>query len=329
MEEQPVNKNSSDEIDLGQVFQMIGNGFNKLGIAFLRLFLYLKKRAFIVGGLALLGLCIGYGLNQITEEKSKIEVLVKPILDSKNYLYDVVAEIENKIRAKDTIFFNDIGIKVEDLGHFKITIESIEGKNNKKEDLEYLKFLEKFQNNTQFSDVIRSEILKNSSLNHRIIFTFKNPSEGKVFAVKVMEYINSSDFFRDLTAINRENAIIRLKQNELLIKQIDSLIAEYTESIAGDKSSPAENRILLDNEKPMEITSLFQFKNSLIQNSAQKRIELQEQEEPINILNMGNPQRIVKPFFGRKLVLVPILFVAIFLVWELILIFDKKARALL
>ena len=48
MAEQP-NNNTSDEIDLGQLFQMIGRGFNKLGISFLRLFLYLKKRAFILG----------------------------------------------------------------------------------------------------------------------------------------------------------------------------------------------------------------------------------------------------------------------------------------
>ncbi|MFT5737592.1 MAG: hypothetical protein ACI9SG_001941, partial [Maribacter sp.] len=37
------NQNNSDEIDLGQLFRMIGNGFNSLFRGFLKVFLYLKK----------------------------------------------------------------------------------------------------------------------------------------------------------------------------------------------------------------------------------------------------------------------------------------------
>ncbi|MEL6306400.1 MAG: hypothetical protein AAFQ20_16680 [Bacteroidota bacterium] len=65
MAEQQQNQ-SNDEIDLGQLFQLIGKGFNRLGVGFLRLFLYLKKRALILSGLVILGVAMGYGLNQIT-----------------------------------------------------------------------------------------------------------------------------------------------------------------------------------------------------------------------------------------------------------------------
>lgn len=324
MTEQP-KQNTSDEIDLGQLFRMIGNWFNKLGLGFLKLFLYVKQKALILGGLIVLGLGIGYGLNQITEEKKKIEVIVKPNLDSENYLYDVVEEIESNIKAKDTSFFKNIGVPIRNLKQFKISVEPIKGKKDKLIDIEYLRLLEKFQNNSQFSDVIRSEFLKNSTLNHRIVFVFKNAVDGRIFAEKVMEYINSTEYFQGLMAISNENAKIRIKQNGMLIQQIDVLINNYTESIANDKNQQLENRILLDNEKPMDITGLLSFKNRLIQDIEGKKIELQEQIEPVNVLNFGKPQQIIKKFFGKKPVLIPLIFIGLFLLWELFLFLNQRA----
>ena len=271
MAEQPNRNNNSDEIDLGQLFQMIGRGFNKLGIAFLRLFLYLKKRAFILGGLILLGFGMGYGLNQITEESKKIEVIVQPNLDTENYLYDIVTEIENNIKSGDTAFFKELGLKNIDVGQLGIKVEPIEVDKSRKGDLE---LFEKFKDNPNVSDIIKNELLKNSALDHRIIFSFKNVEDGKVFAKKAMNYINSNQFFHQLIATSNENAQNRIKQNESLINQIDLLIKNYTASIGEDQRKPLDDKILLDNEKPIDITGLLQLKNRLIQNIELKKMEL-------------------------------------------------------
>ena len=98
---------SNDEIDLGQLFNMIGNGFNRLFRWFLRIFLYFKKNLLILLTLAVVGALIALGLNQIVTEKLKIEVIVKPNLESKGYLYDVVNEIDANIKANDTAFFRN------------------------------------------------------------------------------------------------------------------------------------------------------------------------------------------------------------------------------
>mgnify|MGYP001792666627 CR=1 FL=1 len=327
MTEQP-KQNTSDEIDLGQLFRMIGNWFNKLGLGFLKLFLYLKKRALILVGLIVLGLGIGYGLNQITEKKKKIEVIVKPNLDSENYLYDVVGEIQSNIKAKDTAFFKGLGVPTNNIGQYKIEVEPIDGKKKKKIDFEYLELLEKFQNNTEFSEIIRNELLRNSALNHRIIFTFKSTAEGQVFAERIMEYINSTNFFRKLIKASNENATTRIKQNESLIQQIDLLIATYIKSIDEQEKQLLDSRVSVDNEKPMDVTGLFQLKNRLIQDSEQKKIELQEQEQeqPINILNFGKPQQIIKPFFGKNLVLLPMLLLLGYFVVLLLIYLNRKTK---
>ena len=83
----PDKQNSSDEIDLGQLFQLIGNGFNAIFNWFLRVFLYLKRNLLLLIVLVVIGLAIGYGLNQIISEKYKSEVIVKPQLESTSKRY--------------------------------------------------------------------------------------------------------------------------------------------------------------------------------------------------------------------------------------------------
>lgn len=329
MADQPVNNSNSDEIDLGQLFQMIGKGFNKIGIAFLRLFLYLKKNAIILGILLVIGVGLGYGLNQISRNKLKIEVIVKPNLESKNYLYDVVSEVESNIRAKDSVFFKDIGVEVSNLGEFKITIEPIEDAKNKEADLEYLELLEKFQANEEFLDIIKSELSNKSTLNHRITFLFKDPSQGKIFAEKVMNYINSNGYFKELVVTSNQNAFERIKRNETFIKQIDELISRYSQSFNAQSGKEIDERIVLDNTEKMNVTGLFSLKNQLIQSTERKRIEIKEQRDAINIVNFGNTQKVKKVFFARGMVLIPTCLIGLFFMFSAIKYLNNKAKELL
>ncbi len=328
MADQPANNNNSDEIDLGQLFQMIGRGFNKIGIAFLRVFLYLKKNALILGILAIIGVGLGYGLNQISRDKLKIEVIVKPNLESKNYLYDVVAEVESNIRAKNSVFFKNIGIDVTNLGEFKITIEPIEDEKKGEGNLEYLELLEKFQANEEFLDLIKSELSNKTTLNHRIIFLFKNPSEGKLFAKKVMEYINSNDYLKELVITSNQNALERIERNETFIKQIDELISIYSKSFNAQSSQNVDGRIVLDNNEKMNVTGLFSLKNQLIKNTEQKKIEIKEQKQAINIINFGNTQQVKKVFFAKGTVLIPLCLVGLFFAISILRYANRKASEL-
>ena len=71
-------QNSSDEIDLGQLFQLIGRVFNAMFKFFLRIFIYLKKNIFILLGLVILGFGVGYALSKIVSKKLKTEVKSRP-----------------------------------------------------------------------------------------------------------------------------------------------------------------------------------------------------------------------------------------------------------
>lgn len=325
MAEQPKN-NTSDEIDLKQLFQLVGRGFNRIFIGFLRLFLYIKKNIFILIGLGILGMAAGFGLKQITSEEMKTEVIVRPNIESKDYLYDVVAEIQANIKAKNPGFFTPLGLDVQKLKGFKVSIEPIGNKNNKLEDeLKYLELLKGLDISSSVSDVVRAEILSRNSLNHKITFSYKENTDGDGSAQKLMEYINSNPYFNELIAVYSENAEKRILENTSLIKQLNELIDQYGKNLAAEKTSPNENRIILDGEEEMDIRSLFDLKNDLIRDIEAKRVELKTRENAIKVINFGKPQQVIKSFFTQDLVILPIIFILGFFAWSFLAFLNKKA----
>lgn len=326
MAEQPVNQNTSDEIDLGQLFQLIGNGFNKLGIFFLRVFLYLKKNAIILSALVVLGGVLGYGLKFITSEKMQIDVIVRPNLESKDYLYDVVAEIESNIKTKNQTFFNDLGISLEEIKGFEVAIEPVKKDADKATDkqLEYLEVLQKFQNTDLVTDVLREELLKNTELNHRISFKYVN-TNGSGIAEKLIEYINSNGYFEKLVAVYTENSMTRIKQNEVLINQIDTLVQAYADKLNKSESNIEPGKLVLQNDERLNVTGLLDLKTKLIEDTEIKKMELEEMTGPISIINFGKPHEVSKAFFGKKIIIAPLLLIALFFLISILKYLNRKA----
>lgn len=327
MADQPVNQNNSDEIDLGQLFQMIRNGLNKLGVLFLRFFLYLKKSALILIGLVVLGVAIGFGLKFITTEKVQIDVIVRPNLESKDYLYDVIDEIESNIKDKNPTFLSRLDITEEDLKGFEVSIAAVkkEEKEDNEKQLEYLEVLQKFQNTDLIADVVREELLKKTELNHRITFTYKN-SNGEEIARKLLDYINSNGYFTELLSVQRENSRERIEKSEVLIAQIDTIIQSYSKNL-NKQGSPLDTGklVLQNNEERLNVTGLISLKTQLIEDIEEKKMELKQLNGPISVINFGNPHEVTKTFFGKKITVLPMILLGIFFLLSIIKYLNRKA----
>lgn len=325
----PNNTNSSDEIDLGQLFQLIGKGFNSFFRGILRIFLYLKKNALILLGLIVLGGAIGYGLNRIVSKKLKTEVIVKPNLDSRNYLYEVVDEIQSNIKAKDTLFFKDLGIAIENLDGFEVTVESLgDTRKNNEQGTEYLELLKGFEGSSEaISDIVRAEILSKSTLiNHKITFYFKDPIIGQEYAKKLMTYINSNEYFNELIEIYNVNSKERIKQNTKLVEQIDGLITSYGNKLASKDNNPvAQGTISFDTEEKIDLKGLFDLKNGLLKDIESKKVELKTRTEAVKVINFGKPQQVQKAFFGKNIILIPLILIGLFFLGSFLKFLNKKA----
>ncbi|KAB7528659.1 hypothetical protein F8C76_12420 [Flagellimonas olearia] len=326
MADQPVHQNTSDEIDLRQLFQLVEKGFNKLGTLFLRLFLYLKKNAIVLFGLVILGAAIGYGLKFISTEKLKVDVIVRPYLHSKDYLYDVVSEIEANIKVQNEAFFQELGISSEDLKGFQISIEPVKKDAEKAADgeLEYLEVLQKFEKTDLISDILREEVLNQTELNHRITFEYKSVGGDKI-ARKLMDYINSNEYFKELVFIQATNSKERINKNEVLISQIDTIIKNYSSNLSKQEGSIGSGQVLFQNEERVNVAALLNLKTELIKDTEDRKIELSELTNPIGVINFGTPHQVSKAFFSKKIILIPLVLVAGFFLFSFLLYLNKKA----
>ena len=321
-------QNSSDEIDLGQVFQLIGRGFNNVFLFFLRFYSYLKSNVFILIALVIVGFGLGFGLNKLTTKKLKTEIIVKPQLESKNYLYDVIDEIQSNISSKDTLYFKRIGIENVDFNGLEINISRVIEEGNTDSDLKYLKLLQSFENTDAIADIVRAELQNKSSFNHRIIIDYKNVEFGEVFAKKVISYINTNTHFGNILDTYRTNANDRIEQNQLLLNQIDIIIVNYSNSLTSKKENTTANQIIVDNKEEVNVPKLFELKNLLLRDIESKRLELIEKVEPITVVNFGKSQVIKKSFFGKNIVFIPILLLSIFFLISLIRYLNKRIHEL-
>lgn len=323
-----TNNNNSDEIDLGQLFQMIRDGLQKIFVSFLRFFLYLKKNIIILGTLVLIGLAAGFGLNKIISKELKTEVIVKPNLESKDYLYDVINEIKAKIKAKDILFFKGIGIDKIDFRNLEIEISKVEVSSNSENEKEYLELLQSFEKTDAISDIVIAALQNKSSFNHRIIFTYKDTDFGQKFAKAIMDYINANEYFDGLISVYRTNAETRIKENKTLLKQVDELIANYSKNMAQEDKETENAHIVLDNQEKLDVTGLLSLKNNLIEDIESKKIELQDYTNPIKVINFGKTQVIQKSFFGKSLVLLPLVLLGLSFLISILKRLNKKALEL-
>ncbi|MBU3026694.1 hypothetical protein [Zobellia galactanivorans] len=328
----PNSTTSSDEIDLGQLLKMIANGFNRVGIAFLRVFLYLKKNALILIGLIVLGVVISFVLSMLGNEKLKTETIVRPNFDSTDYVYDAIAEIQSNINSQDTAFFQKMGISVQDLKGFRIDIQPIsdatETKDEAEQELEYLKLLQDFKEESFVVDIVRSELTKKSIIAHRITFTYIDAEKGNVIAEKFLKYINENTYFNKIIKTYRENAELRINKNTLLISQIDNLIDNYTKTLLRDTEKRPQGSVYMESESALNIGTLLSLKNRFLKEIEEKKSELAEQTEVLSVINMGEPQVFRKPFFNNKFFLVPTALVVLFFLVSFIRFLNRRAKEL-
>lgn len=327
---EPNTTSSSDEIDLGQLLQLIRKGLNGIFRAILRVFRYLKRNMIKLFAVIIIGVAIGFLLNSLVDNRLQTEAIVKPNFESKDYLYDVVEELQASISAKDTVFFKNLQIDVNQLRKFTLDIEPIGDeievdKETAEENNKYLEILQNYKDNDFVIDVVKSEILKKSIRTHRITFTHKNPKKGQEFVAKILNYINSNPYFMDLQKVYSQNASARIEKNQVLIKQIDDLVSNFSEGMNNNQDPTGQSMILLEGENGLNMPSLLTFKNRLIKENEVKAVELIEQKSPISVLSLGKTHVVQKPFFDKNIVLIPALLLGLFFMVSLISYLNRKS----
>ena len=267
MADQPV-KQTSEEIDLGQVFQIIGKAFQNLIDGFgrllqgllqlvLTLLLFVRKHFILMLVTGLIGVAAGIYLDSIKEVKYISKMVVEPNFNSVQQLYNNISFYNDLAEAGDSIALSEALnlTSAEAASISKIFVDSYTDNNQK------VKLFDQFVRELDTSTVKAIDFdsyLKNFNAMdakfHQISLVSTDSKVAKKTQEAIVESISSNAYFRLQKSINDENILLQDSIIKQQMVEIDSLQKLY------------KTVLVKEADKPMQGTNISLAENGEAQN---------------------------------------------------------------
>ena len=265
---QTNNNNNSDEIDLGQLFQLIGNAFQKLfnfignilkGLfhVLIILLLFLQKNFLILIGAVVLGAVGGYFLDQYKTPKYISKMVVEPNFNSVRQLYNNIDFYNDLAQAGDSLALSKaLNVSASEASSIKeIFVDSYSDENQKIKLFD--EFIRELDSTTVKALDYESYLENFNSMDarfHQISVISTNNTVAKKLQPIIIGSIATNDYFKLQKLISDENlglqdSIIRKQQLE-----VDSLQQLY------------KTVLVKEADKPMQGTNINLAENGTSQN---------------------------------------------------------------
>ena len=236
------NKNSSsEEIDLGQLFQLIGNAFKKLFrfigdiiksifhafILFLQ-FLQIHFLKFLIAGIV--GVILGWILDSTKEDVYRSSMIVEPNFNSVQQLYNNVEFYDELAEEKESqVLAEVLQLTEEEAQSIKeFTIESFSDQTQKIR--QFSEFIRELDTTSQ-KLITYEDYLKNfNDINakfHRIQIKATNPRVAKKCQPVIVKSIENNQYFKIQKKVNEQNLALQDTIIEKQLMELDSLQTFY------------------------------------------------------------------------------------------------------
>ena len=248
----------------------------------------------------------------------KHEISVIPNFGSNEYLYKKIEQVDTKLREKDILFFNELGIKsYEDI--LSIEIEAYPGvydfiKTNSEEktNFELLKLMAEDGN---IDKILKDEMTSKNYYHHKITIETKGMFKKEELITPLLNYLNTNSYFENLQKISYNNLKEKIIFNDSLSKQIDKLIILMSSNSGSGTISISEKN---------SIPELIEKKDKLIKENQQSFLAeniydkiIKEESIIINI-------REYKTLLLNNKILLPLILILLYFVIYSFSIFYKK-----
>jgi len=307
-----MNKNlpeqpTSEEVDLGQLFKLIGNAFNRffrfigsilngLFLAFVWLVFFIKKHSIKLGIAAVIGVGFGFVKEMISDPVYKSSIVVKQNYKTGENLYSVLENYNLLIAEKDSITLsNNLQISPKEAGSIlKFEVEPVLSENQKlklydnyRKDLDsvlattidYKMFVEMSDEyEYQFQKVTVKSKIKNIS---------KNVLVNAVKSAEEISYFKNEQQ-KDLAQLSRREAIIKesLKESDSLQKVYQFVLEKSIEQLPGSQTS-----VTIDNNEDKSTTKEYELYNKDIELRRELVIIEREKEDLKNIIEIVSSEQ--------------------------------------
>ncbi|KZS41460.1 hypothetical protein AWE51_22420 [Aquimarina aggregata] len=332
-----AQENTSEEIDLGQLFKLIGNTIDKFfrflgnifkGIFhFLILFLQFLQKHFLKFTVALvIGVLVGGYWDHSSDDVYRSSMIVEPNFNSVQQLYNNI-EFYNELAEGEEFQALEEALNIDNTlakTLKKFTIESFSDQTQKiKQFSEFIQGLDTIsQKMVNYDDYLKNFNNINAKF-HKITIEAKDPKVAKKCQSILLRSIENNQYFRLQKEINEVNLALQDSIVARQLTEIDSLQKFYRKIKTLEAGKPEGNTSINlaegDSKATPEIELLSQIKllkNELVLLNNKKA----NTQSTINIISaFPNKGVLINDFFKKKMVLLPILLVGVVFVFLILL----------
>ncbi|MEQ8219561.1 MAG: hypothetical protein RH981_15085 [Arenibacter sp.] len=254
--QQPTNSSSSssEEVDLGQLFQLIGNGFKKffrfIGTIFKSIFhalilflLFLQKHfiKFVVA--AVVGLALGIYLDMIKKPVYVSTMVVEPNFNSVQQLYNNVNFYNELAEAEDsTALAEALDVSVSEASKLKkFVVESYSDENQKVQLFD--KFVRSLDSTTKKAIDMENYLKNFNSMDarfHTISVTATNNTVAKKIQPSIIKSISRNEYFQLQQSISDQNISLQDSLYKKQLMEVDSLQRLYKRVMEKEADKPLQ-----------------------------------------------------------------------------------------
>lgn len=248
------NPQPSEEVDLGQLFKMIGNGFrrlfqfigsifNQLFLAFVWLVFFLKKRAIILLIAAAVGLALGLVLDKTSPPIYKSSISVKQNYPTGENLYGSIEYYNGLLKDRDyEVLGRVLGIGEEVSNKIvEFSIEPIITDNDRVVMFDkYITELDSLAASKVEYEVFIDNIEDYKHRNQQISIKSTTRANFKAVFTNIVDNINSNSFFKkeqakDIFELEESKAAIEqaLVQSDSLQRTYKRVLEQQTDAKSG------------------------------------------------------------------------------------------------
>lgn len=299
-----TNQTTNEEIDLGNLFKIIGKGFNNLFKAigsffkgifhyFILFLIFLRNNTLKLGLAVLIGGAIGLYLDLTKPKVFSSTMIVEPNFKSTQQLYNNVNFYHELVKQKDsTVLAITLGITPYEAARLKgFYIEPIKNENEKLELFD--KFIEEVDSTTVKNVDIR-EFKRNFTDYDYKYHKIKVRSEintifGKISS-PIINSIANNNYFKNQKQINDENLLVNEQLLKKSLTEIDTLRRIYNEVLIkeANKTESGTTITLAQGIKKTEEIELFDESLKLNEELVDNNKERANTTEILNVVSSFN-----------------------------------------
>jgi hypothetical protein len=259
------------------------------------------------------------------------EIIVSPNMGGTDYLYSKIDFLSSKLKEQDKSFFKSIGIKdFSDIGSIKIEpiIDIYTFVNNSTsaanaQNTQNFELVKLLAEDGSLKDVIKDKLTSKNYPNHKIEIITSGKISNDELIKPILKFLNTDEYYNKILKISKENILIKMKKNEQEIVQVDSLLKFMAYNLRQNK-----NHILIYNNENNQINPLFDLKNSLINEIAAQKINLENLKVFIKDSSITTNIRNTEKINGELKFVLPLILIFGFILVRFFIRFYKKQEIL-